>query len=269
MLEFCRTLSPTSSQDAATKNYVDTVVAGLNPAESVQAASTTNLTSTYNNGTSGIGATLTNSGTQLAFAIDGYTASLNDRILIKNQSTQANNGVYVVTNLGSGSTNWVLTRATDFDTPANINASGIIPVINGTTNAGTGWLETSTVTTVGSSNIIFVQFGQTAGTIPVPHGGTGLSALTAYAIMAGGTTSNGAMQQLGLGSTGQLLQSNGPSALASYTTTTYPTTNAINTIMYASSANVLGVITPAANSVLISSAGNVPSWATTPPHTGD
>ena len=258
-------VDPTSSQDAATKNYVDTVVAGLNPAESVQAASTTNLTSTYNNGTSGIGATLTNSGTQLAFAIDGYTASLNDRILIKNQSTQANNGVYVVTNLGSGSTNWVLTRATDFDTPANINASGIIPVINGTTNAGTGWLETSTVTTVGSSNIIFVQFGQTAGTIPVPHGGTGLSALTAYAIMAGGTTSNGAMQQLGLGSTGQLLQSNGPSALASYTTTTYPTTNAINTIMYASSANVLGVITPAANSVLISSAGNVPSWATTLP----
>jgi len=168
-------VDPTSSQDAATKNYVDTVVTGLNPQVAVNYASTTAFTVTYSNGSSGVGATLTNADTQAVFSIDGSSPAVGKRILIKDQSSQLQNGVYTVTNVGSVSTNWVLTRAADFNTPTTITDSGMIPVISGTTNAGTGWLETANITAVGTDSIIFVQFGQTAGTIPVTGGGTGLT----------------------------------------------------------------------------------------------
>lgn len=76
----------------------------------VTVATTASLTSTYNNGSSGVGATLTNSGTQAALKIDGVTLSAGNRVLVKNQTNEAQNGVYTVTTVGSVSTNWVLTR---------------------------------------------------------------------------------------------------------------------------------------------------------------
>jgi hypothetical protein len=177
---------PTNAQDAATKNYVDMVVVGLTPQMAVQAASTTTLNATYNNGSSGVGATLTNAGSQAAFAIDGYTASLNDRILINNESTPAYNGIYTVTTVGSGSSNWVLTRAANYDTGSDITNSGIVPVVNGTVNAGTGWLQTATVVTVGTDPIVFIQFGQTAGIISPASGGTGVANAPSSTITLGG-----------------------------------------------------------------------------------
>ena len=157
------TQNPVNALEAATKQYVDAAVEGLNVHAPVAAATTVNLTATYNNGSSGVGATLTNAGAQAAFAVDGYTAALNDRILVKNQTTAAQNGVYTVTTLGSGSTNWVLTRATDMNSAGNgadqIGPGDYVFVSNGTLNAGTAWVITTPLPiTIGSTSITFVQF---------------------------------------------------------------------------------------------------------------
>ena len=169
--------APTTSLDAATKGYVDSIAAGLNPTEAVQGASVANLTGyTYSPGAAGVGATLT-AGSSGAFIQDGVTYTVGQRFLYKNDTTGsgAYNGIYDVTTVGDGSTPAVLTRSANYNTPEAINGSGLIPVIAGTVNAGTGWLNTSTVVTVGVTPIVYVQFGQTAGVISPVNGGTGIS----------------------------------------------------------------------------------------------
>ncbi len=89
------------------------------------------LPATYSNGSSGVGATLTNSGAQAALVIGSIPAVVNDLVLLGDQDDSDSdlaiqNGVYIVTNIGSGSTNWVLTRSTLFDTPAKINNTSLI-----------------------------------------------------------------------------------------------------------------------------------------------
>jgi hypothetical protein len=161
--------TPTASTDAATKGYVDGVAEGLHIHASVVAATTANLTATYDNGTSGVGATLTNSGTQAALVLDGVTVSVSDRVLVKNQSTAAQNGIYIVTDTGSGSTNWVLTRATDFNTSAEIQGGDFVFVTSGSLYDNTGWVQTSTSVTVGSTAIVWQQFSG-AGTYTASNG---------------------------------------------------------------------------------------------------
>src|SRR6266700_4307577 len=110
--------------------------------------------------TSGVGATLTNSGTQAAISIDGVSLAANDRLLVKNQATAAQNGIYKVTTVGSGSTNWVLTRTTDFNTAADTGVvEGAFTIIEeGTSNAGTFWIETGAGPfTIGTTAITFTQ----------------------------------------------------------------------------------------------------------------
>ena len=147
---------PTVSLQAATKHYVDTVAAGFTVILAAQAATTANLNATPAG--AGIGATLTNAGAMAAFAVDGYSANLNDRILVKNQTATQHNGVYSVTTVGSGAANWVLTRTIDYDTAAQIKPGTLIAVNNGTVNANTSWLETATVVTVDTDPVLFSQF---------------------------------------------------------------------------------------------------------------
>jgi hypothetical protein len=161
--------TPTVSTDAANKQYVDDVAQGLNIHAASYAATTANLNATYSNGTSGVGATLTNAGTQAAFTTDGTTPSVNDRILVRLQTNTAQNGIYTLTTVGSGSTNWVLTRATDFDTPTEIAGGDFTFVDNGTTLANTGWVNVDEVTTVGTDPIVFQQFSG-AGTYTASNG---------------------------------------------------------------------------------------------------
>jgi hypothetical protein len=128
---------------------------GTSKEKTCVAATTVNLTATYVNGASGVGATLTNSGAFSVFSVDGVTPTLKSRILIKNQTNTFQNGIYVLTNVGSLSTSWVLTRAVDFDSAFEIQPGDAVSVTSGTVNNDTNWLQTATVTTVGVSPITF------------------------------------------------------------------------------------------------------------------
>ena len=145
---------PTGAQDAATKAYVDAVQTGLDLKASVRAATTANIT-------------LSNTQT-----VDGVALSVGDRVLVKNQSTGSQNGIYVV---ASGS--WA--RSTDCDnTPGTEVTSGLFTFVEeGTTNADSGWvLTTDSTITVGTTALTFVQFsgaGQiTAGAALTKTGNT-------------------------------------------------------------------------------------------------
>jgi hypothetical protein len=159
---------PVGAQDASTKAYVDSVAQGLNIHDPVQAATTATLASTtggtvtYNNGTSGVGATLTLS--VALTVLDGYTLVTGDRVIVKNEATQANNGVYTI-----NSAKTVLTRATDADTTAELNGGDFFFVQNGTVNDNTGWVVVDKVTTVGTTPVIFYQFSG-AGTYTASNG---------------------------------------------------------------------------------------------------
>ena len=158
---------PASGNDLVNKTYVDTIAAASlhyhEPVFVESPDSAGNLNATYNNGTAGVGATLTNAGTQVALTIDGVLMTTGKRVLIYNQTNAAENGVYTVTTVGTGSTNWVLTRATDADTyaPSNPNSLGqgdAFFVTNGNTGAGETYVcNTVGAITFGTTAITFVQ----------------------------------------------------------------------------------------------------------------
>ena len=122
----------------------------------------------------GVGATLTNAGAQEALTVDGVAVSLNDRVLVYNQTNAYENGVYYVTTVGNGSTNWVLTRATDANKYAPNSSTSLgdgdyFYVTSGNTGAGESYICTTPGTIIfGTTNISFVQFSSaqvyTAGT---------------------------------------------------------------------------------------------------------
>jgi hypothetical protein len=175
------TQDPVSNFQLATKQYVDTLVAsGIHFHTPVRVESPTNLNATYNQPGGagvGVGATLTNAGAQAALVIDGITLSVNDRVLIYTQTNAIQNGVYVVTNVGSGSTNWILTRSSDTDTygivgPTTLSEGSTFFVQQGATGAGeTYTCNTQGVITFGTTNITFVQISATQ----IYSAGTGLT----------------------------------------------------------------------------------------------
>jgi len=170
--------NPTLALQATTKQYVDALIAsGIHFHQPVRVENPANLNATYNNGTAGVGATLTNAGTQVALVVDGVTVATNDRVLVYQQTNQTQNGIYVVTNTGSGSTNWVLTRASDANTYVINSANGLsegstVFVQQGTTGAGeTYTCNTSGVITFGTTNITFAQIS----TAQIYSAGAGLA----------------------------------------------------------------------------------------------
>lgn len=140
----------------ASENLVNVVT----KASCVLATIGNNLSATYSNGTAGVGATLTNAGTQAIFALDGVTPAVGQRILVKDQTTTFQNGIYTLTNAGSGSTNWVLTRTADYDSVYLINPGDTLVIAAGTINGITSWTQTATMTTVGTSPITFAALAK-------------------------------------------------------------------------------------------------------------
>lgn len=183
---------PTTGLQAATKQYVDSLSAGLSVRTSCLVATTAELTATYSNGASGVGAILTNAGVMAAFAADGVTVPLGARVLVKNQnSNQFQNGIFTLTTAGSGAVNWVLTRATDYDTTAEVFAGTYTIITSGSTNATNMFVMTQTGTiTMGTTAIVFSAFNSAANinvTAPITKSGNTIALTTPLAATYGGT----------------------------------------------------------------------------------
>jgi hypothetical protein len=130
--------TPTDAADAATKAYVDALGEGLHIHASVVAATTANIT---------LATDVENGDT-----LDGVTLATGNRILVKNQSTASENGIYVVAASGAPS------RAADFDSPAEIDGGDFVFVTGGTANDTKGFVQINVVGTIGTDPIEFTQF---------------------------------------------------------------------------------------------------------------
>lgn len=156
--------TPTAGTDGATKAYVDAVATGLDWKQSVRLATAAALPAVTAAG-SGVGKTLT-ADANGALTVDGVAVAANDRILVKDQATGANNGIYVVTAAGDGSNPFILTRATDFDQNAEVTAGAAMFVAEGTANGDTGWLlTTNDAITVDTTALVFTQFTGTGSIV--------------------------------------------------------------------------------------------------------
>jgi hypothetical protein len=179
------TTAPASGNDIVNRTYADSIAAGINFHQACKYATTSALpANTYNNGISGVGATLTGN-VNGALTVDGYTFSSpaddGTRILIKNESNAAHNGVYTLFASGSAGSPYILTRATDFDSTGSgvdqIDAGDFFLITAGTANANTSWVQqTPLPITIGTTGIVFTQFGA-----PIVYSaGTGLSESPSY-----------------------------------------------------------------------------------------
>lgn len=152
--------TPVSANDAVNKQYVDNVATGLDVKQSVRLGTAAALPANTAAGT-GVGKTLT-ANANGALSVDGVAVASGNRILVKDEATTANNGIYTVTAAGSAGTPYVLTRATDFDQNAEVTDGAFTFVGEGTVNADTGWvLITNDPITVDTTGLVFAQFSST------------------------------------------------------------------------------------------------------------
>lgn len=120
-----------------------------------RASTTAALSATYNNGSGGVGATLIST-VNAQFVSDGVTPSTNDRVLVKNQASALQNGIYRLTTQGSGATPWVLTRATDYDTTTKASIGSYTCISEGNLNAGKVFIQTSAAPVIGTNSISYI-----------------------------------------------------------------------------------------------------------------
>jgi len=218
--------APSAANDAARKADVDAAVQGLDVHDSVRVISIVDMPT---------GNIASNSG---AYVVDGVTLAEGDRVLLQNQDTASENGIYAV-NAPSGSTH-SMSRAADGNAAADLSANMFFFVEEGTANADTGWVCT-TNGTVTLANMVFAQFSGTgsytagngleltgtsfsadlkanggltidtgeikvdlsasgiAGTLDIPDGGTGLTDFTAGDLLYGKGTGENSFSTLAAG----------------------------------------------------------------------
>ncbi|CAB5238890.1 hypothetical protein UFOVP230_77 [uncultured Caudovirales phage] len=210
---------PVTALEAATKQYVDSAVStGFTVHSPAQVATAAALpANTYNNGASGVGATLT-ANANGALVVDGITVVVGNRVLVKNEVASANNGCYSVTATGGAGAPYVLTRTTDFDVSGagEIANNAYFFIETGSTNAGSSFVLSQTAAiTVGTTPLPFTQFadqlsyigGQNidvtgltislTGTVPATNGGTGTATVTTGDLLYGSATNTWGKLALG------------------------------------------------------------------------
>lgn len=139
----------------ATENFVNMVVK-----QACLLGTTENLATTYNNGTEGVGGTLTST-TDQEFTLDGVTPAVGSRILVKDQTIAFQNGIYILTKAGSAVARWELTRATDYDALYLINPGDVFEVVSGTINGVTSWMQKSEKpSAIGTDSITFTPLAK-------------------------------------------------------------------------------------------------------------
>jgi hypothetical protein len=214
---------PASNQLTLSLTFDGTEITGLTNASGLTYATRAN---------SGVGATLTNAGTQAALTVDGIALSVADRVMVRLQTNGAENGVYTVTTVGDGSTNWVLTRATDANMvnpgdPDGLGTGDYFFTQEGVINAGDSHVLTTEPNTmiIGYTTLTYTQFsgsvdyvggtninitGQTislTGTVAATNGGTGQNTTTVGDLLYG--TSSNTWSKLALGAANKSLVVNG------------------------------------------------------------
>ena len=169
----------------------------------------------------GVGATLTNSGGNIALSIDSVSLSQDDRVLVKNQTDQKQNGIYKVTNTGSGSASWILTRTSDANTSANFTGGSYTFVEQGAVNANKSFVFTHIgQPTLGTTDLPVSLFSQTGivsadapivitegklslNTVPINKGGTNITTYTTGDILYSSATN--VLSKLAIGGSGTVL----------------------------------------------------------------
>lgn len=268
-------LDPINPQDACTKAYADMIAAGLTVQPAVRLASTAPLTATYNNGASGISATLTNAGAMAALSLDGVAVNSLDRVLIKDQAVQFQNGIYIVLNQGSGAVNWELMRATDYDQPGEISPGDLVVVNEGATLAATSFIETAVVSAVGTDPILFSQFTFAPGAFlqaannlsdvaDMTDSFNNISPLTTKGDVIGYDGSDNVRLAVGA-SDGQILRVKTAATVGfDWSTSLWPDTTTVNEILYSSASNTVTGLATTAGGVLVTSNTGVPSMLANP-----
>jgi hypothetical protein len=239
--------TPTDSTDAATKGYVDTAVVGIDWKASVRAATTSDITlsSDLENGD----------------VVDGVTLATGDRVLVKNQSTGSQNGIYVVKASGAPD------RSTDADSGTEVTANFAVFVEEGTVNADSGFTLTNNgAITIGTTALVFTQFtglGQvTAGDGLTKTGNTlNVAAGTGISITGDAVTNEGVVsitgtadQVVASASTGAVTLSL-PQSIGSTSTPTF------SSVSVGSVTLTDALLSTATSSVATTSATVVDSWS--------
>ena len=252
------------------KSYVDAVANGLDVKASVRVATTTNLAGSYNNGAGTI--TASSNG---AISVDGVSLSVDDRVLVKDQTTQTQNGFYKVTTVGSGSAAFVLTRTPDADAASELTGGAFSFVEEGTANADNGYVLTTNGTpTLGTTNITFEQFSG-AGQISA---GAGLTK-TGNTIDAVGTSNRISVSANAIDISTSYVGQTSITTLGTITTGTWTgtaiaatsggtglTSVAKGTVLVANSANTISALDGGGNSadgvLLYTNSSDTISWTT-------
>jgi len=261
---------PTGAQDAATKAYVDASKQGLDVKDSCVLGTAAALPAcTYANGSSGVGATLTGDANG-ALTVDGVVVVAANRILVKNQSSAAHNGIYTVTTVGAGGAPFVLTRATDSDTATKLTSGAFAFVEKGTANADNGYVMTQDAAiTMGTTTLTWVQFSgagqisagtgmtKTGNTLNV-IGGSGITANANDISIATNYAGGNSIANLGTVTSGTW---NATTLAVAYGGTGFTSATA-GDMLYATGATTLGKLAKStAGKVLMMNAGaTAPEW---------